>query len=94
MGTQRYNDVVSTSMRRDHVASTLIRRHFDIVCLLGWYAVRTMRNERYACVCHVVVLHFRPENLKKGAIPVNNDDIVDLIQVNMFGKVGFGLYLL
>ena len=24
------NDVVSTSMRRDHVASTLIRRHFDV----------------------------------------------------------------
>ena len=22
-------------MRRDHVASTLIRRHFDVVCLLG-----------------------------------------------------------
>ena len=29
------NDIVSTSMRRDHVASTLIRRHFNIVCLLG-----------------------------------------------------------
>ena len=24
-------------MRRDHVASTLIQRHFDIVCLLGMY---------------------------------------------------------
>ena len=35
VGTQRKNDVVSTSMRRDHVASTLIRRHFDVVCLLG-----------------------------------------------------------
>ena len=23
-------------MRRDHVASTLIRRHFDVVCPLGW----------------------------------------------------------
>ena len=22
-------------MRRDHVASTLIRRHFDVMCLLG-----------------------------------------------------------
>ena len=29
------NDVVSTSMRRDHVASTLIRRHFNTKCLLG-----------------------------------------------------------
>ena len=35
--TWHQNDVVSTSMRRDHVASTLIRRrrHFDVVCLLG-----------------------------------------------------------
>ena len=31
-GTQHQNDVVSTSMRRDHVASTLIRRHFNFVC--------------------------------------------------------------
>ena len=35
VGTQRENGVVSTSMRRDHVVSTLIRRHFDVVCLLG-----------------------------------------------------------
>ena len=34
-GTQHQNDVVSTSMRHDHVASTLIRRHFDVVCPLG-----------------------------------------------------------
>ena len=34
-GTQYQNDVVSTSMRRDHVASTLIRRHFNVVCPLG-----------------------------------------------------------
>ena len=29
------NDVVSTSMRRNHVASTLIRRHFCTKCPLG-----------------------------------------------------------
>ena len=29
------NDVVSTSMRRNHVASTLIRRHFHVMCPLG-----------------------------------------------------------
>ena len=29
------NDVVLTSMRRDYVASTLIRRHFDTRCPLG-----------------------------------------------------------
>ena len=32
VGTQRENDV-STSMRRDHVASTLIRRHFFCCCV-------------------------------------------------------------
>ena len=31
------NDAVSTSMRRDHVASTLIRRHFHTRCPLGSY---------------------------------------------------------
>ena len=35
-GTQHQNDVISTSMRRDHVASTLIRRHFNVVCPLGY----------------------------------------------------------
>ena len=34
-GTQHQNDVVSTSMRRDHVTSTFIRRHFNVVCPLG-----------------------------------------------------------
>ena len=31
------NDVVFTSMRRHHVASTLIRRHFRSKCPLGCY---------------------------------------------------------
>ena len=34
----RQNDVVSTSMRRDHVASTLIRHHFNVVCPLGCFS--------------------------------------------------------
>ena len=42
-GTQRENDVVSTSMRRDHVASTLIRRHFDVVFLLGASSLPILR---------------------------------------------------
>ena len=41
--TQRLNDVISTSMRRDHVASTLIRRHFDLMCLLGVFQVQHNR---------------------------------------------------
>ena len=34
--------------------------------------------------------NFRPENLKKGALPVYDDDIIDLVQVNMFGRIGYG----
>ena len=34
-GKQHQNDVVSTSMQRDHVASTLILRHFNVVSPLG-----------------------------------------------------------
>ena len=32
------NDVVLTSMRRNHVASTLIRRHFYVMCPLGMFS--------------------------------------------------------
>ena len=32
---QRRCDVIITSKWRDHVASTLIRRHFDVMCPLG-----------------------------------------------------------
>ena len=47
----KHQNDVSTSMRRDHVASTLIRRHFNVVCPLGralivrskWYLLS--RNE-------------------------------------------------
>ena len=34
-GTSRLNDVVLTSMRRNYVASTPIRRHFYVMCPLG-----------------------------------------------------------
>ena len=34
------NDVVSTSMRRYHVASTLPLRHFHVMCALGNYLGR------------------------------------------------------
>ena len=33
---------------------------------------------------------YRTENLKKGAAPVNNDDIIDMIQTNMFAEIGCG----
>ena len=35
MGIWYQNDVVSTSIRRNHVAPTLIRRHFYAMCPLG-----------------------------------------------------------
>ena len=48
-------------MRRDHVTSTLIQRHFDVVCLLGAYSsysfiLLTLKLCRlfvivYRCVC-------------------------------------------
>ena len=37
VGTQDKNDAVLTSMRRDDVASTSIRRHFDTICSLGFF---------------------------------------------------------
>ena len=42
MGTQRENDVVLTSMRRDDVAATLIQRHFGTKCPLGsfWHTIK------------------------------------------------------
>ena len=33
-------------MRRDHVASTLIRRHFNVVCSLGWHVDPTKTHIR------------------------------------------------
>ena len=45
-GTQHQNDVVSTSMRRDHVASTLIRRHFNVVCPLGTISYNNRRGSQ------------------------------------------------
>ena len=45
-GHTTLNDVVSTSMRRDHVASTLIRRHFDVMCLLGYSRLSLSRIPR------------------------------------------------
>ena len=45
------NDVVLTSMRRDYVASTLIRRHFDTKCPLGKYLLESRNsNRRPSCV--------------------------------------------
>ena len=38
-GRWRQNDVVLTSMRRHHVATMSIRRHFDVICPLGAYLI-------------------------------------------------------
>ena len=55
-GTQHQNDVVSTSMRRDHVASTLIRRHFNVVCPLGIIALCVLFH---CCFKHPANLGFK-----------------------------------
>ena len=39
MGIWSENDVVLTSMRRDDVASTLIRHHCGTKCPLGWIRI-------------------------------------------------------
>ena len=59
------NDVVLTSMRRDYVASTLIRRHFDTKCPLGVFArlistfgsytVYPFSNQLYSTRCIVII---------------------------------------
>ena len=46
------NDVVSTSMRHNHVASTLIRRHFYVMCPLG--RIQFI----FQFVSHYRILHF------------------------------------
>ena len=38
------NDVVLTSMRRDHVASTLIQRHFGTKCPLGRKSIQQINE--------------------------------------------------
>ena len=38
MGSLCQNDIVPMSMRRNHVASTFIRRHFYVMCPLGKHA--------------------------------------------------------
>ena len=48
MGIWCQNDVVSTSMRRHHVASTLIRRHFYVMCPLG--SICKMRCQHIQCM--------------------------------------------
>ena len=55
MGIWCENDVVLTSMRRDYVASTLIRRHFGTKCPLGMI-VSISRNRLTVCVIHCGIL--------------------------------------
>ena len=46
-------------MRRDHVASTLIRRHFDAMCLLGvWHIYGDITEYRYIISIFLHIIHF------------------------------------
>ena len=48
-GTWRKNDVVLTSMRRDYVASTSIRRHFGTKCPTGWSVYASKHADLSVC---------------------------------------------
>ena len=50
------NDVVTTSMRRHHVASTLIRRHFGTKCPLG-YVMLCYVMLCYVMLCYVMLCY-------------------------------------
>ena len=47
-GTRRQNDVVLTSMRRDDVASTSVRRHFGTICPLGYHDVASTSVQHFS----------------------------------------------
>ena len=68
-------------MRRDHVASTLIRHHFDVVCLLGYFFFLTFPWQFFCClyslfvcrwflcdVCFVIVLFFISSSIVASGI--------------------------
>ena len=59
------NEVVSTSMRRDHVASTLTRRHFYVMCPLGNILI-----SHYCCNLTVVVSQFHDTKIFCARYPV------------------------
>ena len=67
MGSGCQNDVVLTSMRRNHVASTLIRGHFHVMCPLRMnkviqkaYVHVPVHIKLAFCACQQVI-----ENLKE-----------------------------
>ena len=57
------NDVVSTSMRRDYVASTLIRRHFDTKCPLGSFGniLRTVKILKFGTPQTIAIVVLKVE---------------------------------
>ena len=76
MGIWCQNDVVSTSMRRNHVASTLIRRHFKscarweesacLICKIKWGGLNVLQNV-------VVLIYSQPELIiSSTAIYIHN----------------------
>ena len=46
----------------------------------------------YTILCMFLTHLSRTENLKKGAEPVNNAAIIDLVQTNIFEDIGCGMY--
>ena len=77
MGIWCQNDVVSTLMRRNHVASTLIRRHFYVMCPLSYQNVISNCNcttihrdpifsTRYCVMCKVYSRYCSKSEIEHG----------------------------
>ena len=54
VGIRCQNDVVSTSMRRHHVASPLIRRHFHVMCPLGCLYIHVL--SAYEIIIIIIII--------------------------------------
>ena len=64
------NDVVLTSMRRDYVASTLIRRHFGTKCPLGYILL-------------FLFMHFRFELYNEGLARSGSDGLNSMMYTRL-----------
>ena len=74
------NDVISASLRRHHVASTLLRRHFHVMCPLGLFMHNMPVNWRAtSCLnwfrCCPPRVAIRGENQSTSCYPNDHRDI-------------------
>ena len=77
LGIWCQNDVVSTSMRRNHVASTLVRRHLYFMCPLG--CVGFASNTVYVSAFDedaVYVRFYRYVSKKNSGCPKSGSEVI------------------